>query len=1088
MLLYYILFIICQKKLAYADVFISQQNGKDDASCGTLLLPCMSLQYAFTNKVKSTESIKLDSGSTNPYVYVVDKSIHGPNDISVTSYQSNYFRPVIFMLNKETLENHLFVADGKNQMRLHVQNIDFRNTPLLTFNTSCDVIIVNCSFTNTPSAVLRRDKTTTKRSRDTVVIYISYSNFNLSMAMIICCVRDINVVLYKCILQGENSNALYITEIAIKGIVKITNCCISTWKGPVINFGNKCISSINIRNTSFLKTNFAPLKWGLFVYKCLEVFIDKSTFSNYQKSAVVIIKVKKAKITHCNFTKNYGFYGGAIRSRKSNCIINKCVFTFNTADMGGAIYSADKPNAFVHGLTIRQSVFYNNAATIAGGSVYAASRFLVHGILIENSQMHSTSTNDFTTGSIIRSSISINLINVSISITGPLVDIPILEIFNFEESTAKMRQKFLNVSISCPRNYEANNSMTPRRVIFSRCWRCPKGMYSMDKSIITFSGSFKEVNFTTRTSNFTCITCPPGGRCDSKIKSRGHFWGYVNRDNQIHFLPCPSYYCCSRQCESYNDCGKHREGILCGLCKKGFRLNYFSDNCVKSDGCHKTSSWLLYALYSACYVILLMYYKKVFAFLMMAISKYFPNEDQIILFFKKKLIYHRVEDLDYILFQESEEKEEEEKEEEEKEEEKEEEEEEEKEEVKTTEKVKNKTEEPNSDSENKCIASGIKTILYFFYQMEVLIHIPATEQDSYGYLHQLKTTISNIFNLELIQFHISKICFVNNLDAVSKRIIKIGNVFMLFLMLVVAVGLIFFIRQIKRKTKSKSFEHFSQCHGMDKIRNCFIQIVLLGYTGVTTFCFSMLRCVEINNQKHLFIKGDVICYTWWQYCILLIILLWILPFGVSVYLSIKMLQMRKLNLKGFYFSLAFPLASFYYYFHNVYRQTTFNVNREELKKIQDVCEMFTGAFRSNTFGQINWESVVIVRRLLIAAICNFVMNPVARMMLTIPLLLFYLVHHLYVSPYRSKFLNHLETISLSFLLIINVENLFFAFLYMNDQSSVPGINAITNICVWINYIILTAPLLIFVVLAIVAVLRMICVLIWRCVDLMKINM
>lgn len=188
------------------------------------------------------------------------------------------------------------------------------------------------------------------------------------------------------------------------------------------------------------------------------------------------------------------------------------------------------------------------------------------------------------------------------------------------------------------------------------------------------------------------------------------------------------------------------------------------------------------------------------------------------------------------------------------------------------------------------------------------------------------------------------------------------------------------------------------------------------------------------------------------------------------------------QLKCFYFSLTFPLSSFYFYFRNVCHSVKLDINDDESTKIQSICEIFTGAFRSSSSGQINWESVVIVRRLLIAVICNFVINPVARMMLTIPLLLSYLVHHLYVSPYRSKFLNHLETISLSFLLIINVENLFFAFLYMNDQSSVPGINAITSICVWIQNIILAAPLVIIIVIVVVVILRMTAFAIKTCVG------
>lgn len=134
------------------------------------------------------------------------------------------------------------------------------------------------------------------------------------------------------------------------------------------------------------------------MYKCLDVFVDKSTFSNYQKSAIVILNVKRAEMTQCNFTNNHGSQGGAIRSQQSISIIKKCSFSFNNADLGGAIHS------FGQGTVIKQSVFYNNVATVAGGSVYAVAYYASwkYKLLMQNCQIHLTSTTAFTTGSIMR--------------------------------------------------------------------------------------------------------------------------------------------------------------------------------------------------------------------------------------------------------------------------------------------------------------------------------------------------------------------------------------------------------------------------------------------------------------------------------------------------------------------------------------------------------------------------------------------------------------------------------------------------------------------------------------------------------------
>ncbi|XP_057293749.1 uncharacterized protein LOC130622314 [Hydractinia symbiolongicarpus] len=1054
-----------------ADTFVSQRNGKDDASCGTILLPCLSLQYTFAYKIKPEEHIRLDGGEKKPYVYVVNKPIHIANEISIKSYQNSFFRPIIFMVKQnQTIKEYMFLSVGKKKITLRVENIDFQSTPLLMFNTSCDVAISNCSFNGTSTTVIRRYAVRYKRWSKFVKLRISYTTFKNVTAISLSRAVHIRLVIYKCVFEGDEKKAIMsITHISKTGIVSITKSTISTGVGPLISFDKNCVSSVNIFNTTFYgnKLRKRSVMYGLLINFCVTVLVSESALSNYRQSSIYFNYVKNAKVIKCSFKNNQGFYGGAIRSRRSQLYVQQSSFSNNTASNGGAIHS------LLSKTYITQCTFFYNAANNSGGAIYVSS-YNIHNVDLQiyNSVMYATATNTFITGLLLRSNVITLLKNVKFLILNSLIDAPsILEGFSFEKGLNRHHNGFQNVSFYCPNNYDSFLLSTTESITSAQCHRCSRGMYNINKGIVMIVGKsrLKRNIFLTTKSNFTCFKCPAGGKCEEKVRSRANFWGYVGTESQVYFLPCPSYYCCSHQCESYNDCNKHREGILCGTCKKGFRLNFYNEDCIKNNDCHMVLSWLLLTFYSACYVLFLMYYKTLLTLLVNIISKYFVKRDKIFFLFKTKIFNYREDPFSYALFDESEEESE-------------------------NEAIANneyglevlsdrimermeKTEEINEinkfiGSEIKAIGYGIKTIVFFFYQMELLIHIPATEQDSYGYLHQLKTTISNIFNLQLIQLHLSKICFVKNLDAVSKRVIKVNNVFMLMLVLLIAVGLIFFIRQIRRKTKSKCFEHLSQCQVIDKIRNCFIQVALLGYTSVSTFCFTLLHCVKINNQKHLFIQGDVICYTWWQYCILIITLLWVFPFGVSVYLSIKMLQRKQLSVKGFYFSLAFPLSSFYFYFRSVCHSVKLNITSDELTKIRSICEIFTGAFRSSTFGQINWESVVIVRRLLIAVICNFVMNPVARMMLTIPLLLSYLVHHLYVSPYRSKFLNHLETISLSFLLIINVENLFFAFVYMNDQSSVPGINAITKVCVWIQHIILTAPFLIIIVIVVVTILRM----------------
>lgn len=726
-----------------ADTFISQRNGRDNASCGTIFLPCLSLQYTLAYKIKPKDHIRLDGGEKKPYVYVVNKPIHIASEISISSYQNNYFRPIIFMVNKKT---YLFESRGEKEIKIDVKNIDFRNISLLILNNACNVKIVNCSFRDAPTAVLFRKIPKQTKWLETVTIYILNSNFFNSTATEICCIRNIEVVLENCVFQGDKFNTLNIERISQHGVVNVTNCYIDAPTGPHLHFERKCISSVNVLNTSFINNYFDDAWCGLCLSSCINVVIEKSTFLGH-KPAVDIVKVKNAEITHCNFTKNHR---GAIRSYMSTFVVNKCNFSYNTGLAGGAIFSSNSV------AKINQSIFYHNSALYSGGTVHAVSSRSYHPtfLFVQNSEMYATPTNGFTAGIIIRCDTSLYLTNVLLSILNSSIELPILEILNLERSDTYFQHKWVsNANMSCPRNYKV---VLPSQYpyISARCRRCPRGMYSIANDTLQILKTIRrKPPIVVTKSNFSCIACPSGGRCEYNIQSRGNFWGYVKRNNQIRFLPCPSYYCCSRKCESYNDCNKYREGILCGTCKKGFHLNYFNEDCVKNNDCHIVSSWMLLTSYTVSYVLLLMYYKSVVTFLSNALSKLCFNKTKIILSHSKGICNDQEQLLGYAAFLEDAEINDENNVIDDKD------------EIltpllgeETVEKeLKCEKEAMKNDNNKSIIGSGIKTIFFFFYQMEILLHIPTAEEDRYNYLGQLKNAISNIFNLQICQFHLSKI-------------------------------------------------------------------------------------------------------------------------------------------------------------------------------------------------------------------------------------------------------------------------------------------------------------------------------------------
>ena len=149
------------------------------------------------------------------------------------------------------------------------------------------------------------------------------------------------------------------------------------------------------------------------------------------------------------------------------------------------------------------------------------------------------------------------------------------------------------------------NIKTFTKVLF-RCLPCPKQFYSLDQ------GRALLLNLSSRaTHHINCISCPYGGDCSRGIKAKANFWGFRSEGggvSTIKFLPCPKGYCCQgKTCVTFDSCNKNREGILCGQCREGFVQELISSNCIKESNCGNPVIWPLIVFLAAVYLLLFMY-------------------------------------------------------------------------------------------------------------------------------------------------------------------------------------------------------------------------------------------------------------------------------------------------------------------------------------------------------------------------------------------------------------------------------------------------------------------------------------------------
>ena len=79
------------------------------------------------------------------------------------------------------------------------------------------------------------------------------------------------------------------------------------------------------------------------------------------------------------------------------------------------------------------------------------------------------------------------------------------------------------------------------------------------------------------------------------------------------------------------------------------------------------------------------------------------------------------------------------------------------------------------------------------------------------------------------------------------------------------------------------------------LKYTFIKLLKLYFTPMTKFSLTMIHCVTILDESHLYVYGDHICYTNWQYGIMLVLLPCILMFPVGFEIALRLLKEREIS-------------------------------------------------------------------------------------------------------------------------------------------------------------------------------------------------
>ncbi|XP_057295603.1 uncharacterized protein LOC130624054 [Hydractinia symbiolongicarpus] len=819
-------------------------------------------------------------------------------------------------------------------------------------------------------------------------------------------------------------------------------------------------SKVSLINTN-VTNNVATEGGGIEVYGSIVSLVNTNVTNNVATDGGGIeVYGSIVSLVNTNVTNNNARYGGGIRiGRSSNLSVVNTTIKFNKAGTGGGI------NAVNSQLLVYSSVIRENIADAIGGMYCLNCNVTINNVNFDKNVALDTATDLRLLVKIYRS-FWLNMNNVAIKAVGkrsyavpPALDVHLSHMNNVKMYNVNItlsgvkdsippiyltlpKQTNISLDYTCPMYYNASYSSYERvegstfqqdvSLYVLSCQLCPRSTYRLQPSTRKFrilpGNIIKHVN-----KQIQCFPCPPGGNCDGPIKSEDRFWGYVNH-NHPKFIPCPEQYCCSQKdikCTSIESCARHRTGKLCGECKTGYQVNYFDNQCITTNSCASHGAfWMVFLIFGLTYALLLAYLKDISFF-----SKYF-----FALALRKvlKVANHskQKEKSDFNLLN------------------------------KPGNSSINNNEHTLIDNEGFVVIygsppidevtssnhkyykensriSGILKVLVAFYQIKSLIHVKAdvqTDETS----NFLNTLALEIFNLN-IPTDFVKFCPKKGMTVVEKIIIK---EFLFLCCMLLSAFILFLIAALFRVMRRNRTYYWRYRRFLLRASICCLQVVILGYTIWAKFSLQFINCRNVNGEYILHVNGEITCYTRWQIINIAFFVLWILPFPLSLCVSVRLFENHKITAMQFFYCVFMPPLTIRYWFlgkccrrQNVKSDTILN------KYIRN---MFQEPFRQyrNDETCLFWDTWRLYQRLVIAVFATFFIDPMQRLCFILPIMLLLLVVHLRVKPYKSKFINWLETTSLVSLCFLVGANQFRAFLYMysyKNQENIILISAVLNV-------------------------------------------
>lgn len=1050
------------------DIYV-RKSGKDTTFCGSYLHPCLTIKHVVMNISETGDKVLIYGRYQGKSSYYMEENIIVSKKLYFKGIHGD---PVIYcqgcdwmFLIKETVvfEKVRFSEKSSGPAgRLKSRMIAFK-----VYDAS--IKLLNCYFDSIPHAVYMKSK----GSRKIIILKSVFKNSVRAVDVVSSGSLDLKVESSK--FTGPPNMfgyALVIDQDHFLGlkhfILRIQSCIFqflqaSIWLkvDPIQTAFLEIDESIFMNNAFSAKRHKTSMPDSSGVTQAQQsqpcgnssFTIRNSKFINNTSlyGGALFTDCGKGvnlSITNCTFSHNFALMGGgAIRAtEKCNLTINSSTFFNNSCNhnhetidryniniydlygTGGALmlddyeHSSFDPFQYHPEARISDCVFKSNWAEYSGGAIYTNSHILnITNTVIESEK--SGRSHHFNS-ELIRCKYRCNVRNATF-VTGSTVDGGIVAWFGESSVAIRLDQasKFVcpEGSILFHKNLKSfgkhaasESTERPFMMFAVSCLKCPLDHYSLGPSFLQ--------NMTT--NNQSCRQCPLGGLCYSGIiRPKNNFWGFKKHDGQdIAFVQLPDGYGCNkRQCRSFDSCAIGRTGTLCGTCENGMTESMLSPECISNKKCDIATFWGLAVLLLSCYLVFFVFKKEIFQ--LFKLQRFWSQSRNVNTENSCDTDYMRFEDdalestaVGSIL-------------------------------VDSSATVNSSCESTldKVDYESN-VSTGIIKILFYFYQIESLFRT-FRYKINYDSAIIVRSIFSNFLKFDFFENRATSTCGIYNATPVDKILIRLAFVASLFSLL----GVLFIITKYCTKKRAieigGSLERKGRLSLPNKIIVATFEIFLLNFALFASTIFRLLNCVQVNRDFFLYIQGNIRCYQEWQYALIALIIIWVLPFCAFIFMLPGLLMHRGIRRTGLLIGCVFPLAPLLTVLPYFNKQNDSVQCQDEYVRVRDdqiiddqiiddhaIAEIFknrTGPF-STAFNErlyFSWEGVYILRRLIIVILFTFIKEPIHKLYAILMMQIIFLLHHVHMRPYASKALNHWETFSLTALVLINSMNLFSVYSY-----------------------------------------------------------